>query len=55
MRRGVDGVRPDNDKRLYLIDNAPEVVYLKNVVNDPDIEVACTPTTTTTRRTPGIL
>lgn len=48
-------MRPGNDKRLYLVDNAPEVVYLKNVVNDPDIEVGSTPITTTTRRTPGIL
>lgn len=32
-------MRPNNDKRLYLVDDSPEVVYLKNVVNDPDIEV----------------
>lgn len=32
-------MRENNDSRLYLIDNAPDVVYLKNVVNDPDIEV----------------
>lgn len=32
-------MRPDNDKRLYLVDDSPEVVYLKNVVNDPDIQV----------------
>ncbi len=32
-------MRPDNDKRIYLMDDAPEVVYLKNVVDDPDIEV----------------
>ncbi len=32
-------MRPDNDKRLYLVDGSPEVVYLKNVVHDPEIEV----------------
>ena len=32
-------MRPGNDKRLYLVDDSPEVVYLKNVVHDPDIQV----------------
>ena len=32
-------MRKDNDKRVYLVDNDPSIVYLKNVVNDPDIEV----------------
>lgn len=32
-------MRPDNDKRVYLFDNATDCVYLKNVIDDPDIEV----------------
>ena len=29
----------DNDKDIYMIDEAMGVVLLKNVVNDPEIEV----------------
>ena len=32
-------MRKDNDQRIYLNDGYPDVVYLKNVVDDPDIEV----------------
>ena len=32
-------MRKDNDKRIYLRDNYPDVVYLKNVVDDPDIQI----------------
>lgn len=33
-------MRPDNDSRIYLMDNGDTTtVYLKNVVDDPDIEV----------------
>lgn len=32
-------MRKDNDKRIYLNDDNTEVVYLKNVIDDPEIEV----------------
>ena len=32
-------MRKDNDSRIYMMDNEPSVVYLKNVINDPEIEV----------------
>ena len=32
-------MRPNNDQRIYAMDQYREVVYLKNVVNDPEIEV----------------
>ena len=32
-------MRKDNDSRIYMMDNEPSVVYLKNVVNDPEIHV----------------
>ena len=32
-------MRKDNDKRIYMMDNDCSVVYLKNVINDPEIEV----------------
>lgn len=32
-------MRSDNDKRIYVMDGFPDVVYLKNVIDDPDIEV----------------
>lgn len=32
-------MRANNDKRTYLLDNDPSIVYLKNVIDDPDIEV----------------
>ena len=32
-------MRKDNDQRIYLNDDDPTVVYLKNVIDDPDIQV----------------
>lgn len=32
-------MRNDMDRRIYMNDEDPTVVYLKNVVNDPDIQV----------------
>lgn len=32
-------MRLDNDQRVYLNDGDPTVVYLKNVIDDPDIQV----------------
>ena len=32
-------MRKDNDSRIYMMDNDCSVVYLKNVINDPEIEV----------------
>ncbi|MEG1431417.1 MULTISPECIES: CatB-related O-acetyltransferase [Eubacterium] len=32
-------MRKDNDKRVYLMDDSTDVVYLKNVVDDPEIQV----------------
>lgn len=32
-------MRPDNDQRIYLNDGDPTVVYLKNVIDDPEIQV----------------
>ena len=36
---GVYKMRKDNDQRIYLNDDDPTVVYLKNVIDDPDIQV----------------
>ena len=32
-------MRKDNDQRIYLTDDNTSVVYLKNVIDDPDIQV----------------
>ncbi|MGL4283830.1 hypothetical protein [Eubacterium aggregans] len=32
-------MRKDNDKRVYLMDDSTDVVYLKNVIDDPEIQV----------------
>ena len=32
-------MRPGNNDRVYLFDNADSCVYLKNVIDDPDIQV----------------
>lgn len=32
-------MRENNDQRIYPMDNEPSVVYLKNVIDDPEIEV----------------